>query len=180
MRKILLVVASLWSVCTASHAQDRAECERIVHLVAEAVGAGSIEGVEPFLAPGFMFSGQEGDRARSVMKLLVEQLDDRVERIEMLRAERTERGLELVCAFTYAGALGRKEATFLFRREKPSGTFGTVSDAGRNVTGGGRRFCGAVFRSARRTGSPARQPVGRDGVWTEGNVRSSSTMERRD
>ena len=114
MRKILLVVASLWSVCTASHAQDRAECERIVHLVAEAVGAGSIEGVEPFLAPGFMFSGQEGDRARSVMKLLVEQLDDRVERIEMLRAERTERGLELVCAFTYAGALGRKEATFLF------------------------------------------------------------------
>ena len=110
----MLVVASLWSVCTASHAQDRAECERIVHLVAEAVGAGSIEGVEPFLAPGFMFSGQEGDRARSVMKLLVEQLDDRVERIEMLRAERTERGLELVCAFTYAGALGRKEATFLF------------------------------------------------------------------
>lgn len=37
----MLVVASLWSVCTASHAQDRAECERIVHLVAEAVGAGA-------------------------------------------------------------------------------------------------------------------------------------------
>lgn len=117
MKKTLLAVALLWSVCTASHAQNRAECERIVNLVAEAVGAGSIEGVEPFLAPGFMFSGQEGDQARSVMKLLVEQLDDRVERIETLREERTEEGLELVCAFTYAGALGRREATFLFDGE---------------------------------------------------------------
>lgn len=176
----MLVVASLWSVCTASHAQDRAECERIVHLVAEAVGAGSIEGVEPFLAPGFMFSGQEGDRARSVMKLLVEQLDDRVERIEMLRAERTERGLELVCAFTYAGALGRKEATFLFdgknRLERLElfpmrvETLPEEEDAlwGRLPVGSTYRFAGSATCWPRRRS------------WTEGNVRSSSTMERRD
>jgi len=51
------------------------------------------------------------------MKLLVAQLGERVERIETVRQERTEEGLELVCAFTYAGRLGRKEATFLFDGE---------------------------------------------------------------
>ena len=169
MRKILLVVASLWSVCTASHAQDRAECERIVHLVAEAVGAGSIEGIEPFLAPGFMFSGQEGDRARSVMKLLVEQLDDRVERIEMLRAERTERGLELVCAFTYAGVLGRKEATFLFDGENRLERLELFPMRVETLpVGSTYRFAGSATCWPRRRS------------WTEGNVRSSSTMERRD
>lgn len=117
MKRALLAVALLWSVCTASQAQDRAACERIVRLVAEAVGAGSIGEIEPFLAPGFIFSGQEGDRARAVMKLLVAQLGERVERIETVRQERTEEGLELVCAFTYAGRLGRKEATFLFDGE---------------------------------------------------------------
>lgn len=117
MKRALLAVVLLWSVCTASQAQDRAACERIVRLVAEAVGAGSIGEIEPFLAPGFIFSGQEGDRARAVMKLLVAQLDERVERIETVRQERTEEGLELVCAFTYAGRLGRKEATFLFDGE---------------------------------------------------------------
>ena len=83
MKRALLAVALLWSVCTASQAQDRAACERIVRLVAEAVGAGSIG----------------------------------VERIETVRQERTEEGLGLVCAFTYAGRLGRKEATFLFDGE---------------------------------------------------------------
>lgn len=117
MKRALLAVALLWSVCTVSQAQDRAACERIVRLVAEAVGAGSIGEIEPFLAPGFIFSGQEGDRARAVMKLLVAQLGERVERIETVRQERTEEGLELVCAFTYAGRLGRKEATFLFDGE---------------------------------------------------------------
>ena len=153
MKRALLAVALLWSVCTASQAQDRAACERIVRLVAEAVGAGSIGEIEPFLAPGFIFSGQEGDRARAVMKLLVAQLGERVERIETVRQERTEEGLELVCAFTYAGRLGRKEATFLFdgegrlkRLELPR------SGSGRWATRAGRsqdRLPGSsIFRSA--------------------------------
>ena len=148
MKRALLAVALLWSVCTASQAQDRAACERIVRLVAEAVGAGSIGEIEPFLAPGFIFSGQEGDRARAVMKLLVAQLGERVERIETVRQERTEEGLELVCAFTYAGRLGRKEATFLFDGEGRLKRLELLPIRVRTLGDKGRLPGSSIFRSA--------------------------------
>lgn len=164
MKRALLAVALLWSVCTVSQAQDRAACERIVRLVAEAVGAGSIGEIEPFLAPGFIFSGQEGDRARAVMKLLVAQLGERVERIETGPAGTDGGGTGAGLRLHLCGAAGPEGGDLSLRRGGPPETAGVASDPGQDAGRQGRDVRKTGCPAARYSGPPARESADRDGA----------------
>lgn len=116
VKGILISILFVGMFSNETFAQDKAECEKIVISIVDAINDKSPENIENFLAPDFTFSGQKAPLATLVLNQLVKQLNDEVTDYRKIDETENDSELTFVYEFTYKN-IGQKNTTFVFNKD---------------------------------------------------------------